>query len=62
MLRAEKLYFRRKNRKRAYRDAETGLFPFVKLIEAPGTVYTEAEQFLRKVRTGGEAERQERAQ
>ena len=34
------------NRKRAYRDAETGLHPFVKLIEAAGTVCTEAERFL----------------
>jgi hypothetical protein len=27
------------NRKRAYRNAETGLHPFVKLIEASGTMY-----------------------
>ena len=44
------------NRKRAYRDAETGLHPFVKLIEAPGTVYAEAGQFLSEVRAGVEAE------
>lgn len=50
------------NRKRAYRDAETGLHPFVKLIEAPGTVYTETERFLSEVRAGVEAERQAREQ
>jgi hypothetical protein len=44
------------NRKRAYRDVETGLHPFVKLIEAPGTVYAKAGQFLSEVRAGVEAE------
>ena len=50
------------NRKRAYRDAGTGLHPFVKLIEAPGLVYIEAERFLNDVRAGVEAERQQREQ
>ena len=50
------------NRKRAYRNAETGLHPFVKLIEAPGTVYTEAEPFLSDVRAGVEAEQHAREQ
>jgi len=34
----------------------------VKLIEAPGTVYTEAERFLSEVRAGVEAEQQAREQ
>lgn len=50
------------NRKRAYRNAETGLHPFVKLIEAPGTVYTEAERFIGDVRVGVEAEQHAREQ
>jgi hypothetical protein len=45
-----------------YRDAETGLHLLVKLIEAPGTVYTEAERFLSEVRAGVEAEQQAREQ
>jgi hypothetical protein len=50
------------NRKRAYRDAITGLHPFVKLIEAPGTMYPEAVQFLNEVRAGVEAEQRARQQ
>ena len=34
------------NRKAKYRDATTGLHPFVKLIEASGEVYSEAPRFL----------------
>ena len=34
----------------------------MKLIEAPGTVYTEAERFLSKVRAGVEADQQAREQ
>jgi len=34
----------------------------VKLIEAPGTVYTEAERFLSEVRAGVEADQQAREQ
>jgi hypothetical protein len=50
------------NRKRAYRDVETGFHPFVKLIEAPGTVYAEAGQFLSEIRAGVEAEQLARQQ
>jgi hypothetical protein len=50
------------NRKPAYRDAETGLHPFVKLIEAPGMVYAEAGRFIRDVRAGVEAEQHAREQ
>ena len=50
------------NRKRAYRNAETGLHPFVKLIEASGTVYTEADRFIGDVRAGVEAEQHAREQ
>ena len=38
------------NRKGRYRDPETGLFPFVKLIRATGDVYPEAARFLSQVR------------
>lgn len=38
------------NRKEKYRDAVTGLHPFVRLIEAKGGVYTEAHNFLSRVR------------
>ena len=45
------------NRKIQYRDAATGLHPFVKLIEAQGTVYPAADRFLAKVRVAVEEER-----
>lgn len=48
------------NRKRKYCDPQTGLHPFVKLVEAGGTVYREAERFLADVRSSVEWERQER--
>jgi hypothetical protein len=38
------------NRKPRYLDASTGLYPFVRLIEAGGGVYLEAERFLAGVR------------
>ena len=38
------------NRKSRYRDPETGLYPFVKLIRATGEVYAEAGRFLSQVR------------
>jgi hypothetical protein len=44
--------FRRKNRKEKYRDATTGLHPFVKLVEAGGAVFPEAELFLKEVARG----------
>jgi hypothetical protein len=34
------------NRKAKYLDASTGLYPYVRLIEATGSVYPEGEQFL----------------
>jgi hypothetical protein len=45
------------NRKDKYRDANTGLHPFVKLIEAPGAVYPESSRFLADVRAAADAER-----
>ena len=41
------------NRKEKYRDAD-GLFPFVKLIEAPGSVYRQAKLFLSELRAACE--------
>jgi hypothetical protein len=38
------------NRKTRHLDASTGLYPFVRLIEAGGGVYPEAEHFLAGVR------------
>ena len=38
------------NRKAKYFDASTGLYPFVRLIEAAGGVYPEAERFLAGVK------------
>jgi len=49
----------RKNRKAKYVDASTGLYPFVRLIEAGGGVYPEAERFLAGVQD--EVERQRAA-
>lgn len=48
------------NRKAKYLNAETGLFPFVRLIEATGRVYPEAERFLAGVRTELERRQAER--
>lgn len=38
------------NRKAKYLDASTGLYPFVRLIEAAGSIYPEAVQFLADVK------------
>jgi len=38
------------NRKAKYLDASTGLYPYVRLIEASGSVYPEAERFLAGVK------------
>ncbi len=38
------------NRKEKYRDAVTGLHPFVRLIEANGNTYPEAHNFLSRIR------------
>jgi hypothetical protein len=46
------------NRKEKYRDQETGLYPFVKLVCATGCVYPEAQRFLSRVRA--DIERQHR--
>ncbi len=48
------------NRKERHRDPDTGLHPFVKVIEADGAVYPEAGHFLTEVRTAMEQERRER--
>ena len=50
----------RKNRKAKYVDASTGLYPFVRLIEAGGGVYPEAERFLSGVKNDIERQRAER--
>lgn len=49
------------NRKTKYLDVMTGLYPFVKLIEATGRCYTGAGAFLETVRGGLEQRRQEEA-
>jgi len=38
------------NRKAKYLDASTGLYPFVRLIEAAGSIYPEAARFLAGVK------------
>lgn len=45
------------NRKSKYRSTETGLYPFVKIIEANGEVYPAAHEFIRAVRAGVEERR-----
>jgi hypothetical protein len=45
------------NRKEKYRDPATGLHPFVKVVEATGLVYPEAQGFVAEVRRQIEAER-----
>jgi len=56
------------NRKAKHLDASTGLYPFVRLIEAGGGVYPDAERFLAGVKSGvelrtngGNASRQKRS-
>ena len=48
------------NRKAAHLDAASGLFPFVRLIEASGESYPEASRFLAAVRADLERERLDR--
>ena len=48
------------NRKAKYLDASTGLYPFVRLIEAGGDVYPEAERFLADVKNEVERQKAER--
>jgi hypothetical protein len=50
------------NRKANYRDEGTGLYPFVRLVEAAGGVYPEAQRFLAGVRTEVERYQAEREQ
>jgi hypothetical protein len=38
------------NRKPRHQDLVTGLFPFVRLVEAAGKVYPQAERFIAEVR------------
>lgn len=48
------------NRKFKYCDPQTGLYPFVLLLEAPGTIFPESERFLAKVSVELERRREER--
>ena len=48
------------NRKLKYQDVTTGLYPLVRLIEAEGKVYSQADQFLASVRRSVEERRQAR--
>jgi hypothetical protein len=48
------------NRKAKYADAGTGLYPFVRLIEAGGGVYPEAERFIAALKDEFERQRAER--
>ncbi len=52
--------FGRNNRKTKYLDANTGLYPFVRLIEAGGRVYPEAGRFLAGVKCELERRNSER--
>ena len=45
------------NRKAKYLDASSGLYPFVRLIEAGGEVYPEADRFLTDVKNDVERQR-----
>ena len=46
------------NRKQKYRDSATGLYPFVKVVQAPGTVYPESERFVMHIRRQLEIDRE----
>jgi hypothetical protein len=48
------------NRKAKYMDVQTGLYPFVRLVEAPGQAYTKAGEFLHDVQLRMEREAEER--
>ena len=48
------------NRKNKYVDPATGRFPFVRIVEATGKVYPEADRFLSGVQTRLENEQVER--
>jgi hypothetical protein len=46
------------NRKEKYRHSATGLYPFVKIVQATGTVYPESERFILQIRRQLEIERE----
>jgi hypothetical protein len=46
------------NRKEKYCDGATGLYPFVKIVQASGTVYPESERFILHIRRQLEIERE----
>ncbi|MGI9074118.1 MAG: DNA-primase RepB domain-containing protein [Bryobacteraceae bacterium] len=48
------------NRKQKYQDAVTGLHPFVRLVEANGSVYQEGERFVAEVKRALEEQTRER--
>jgi hypothetical protein len=48
------------NRKAKYMDVSTGLYPFVRLIEAEGRIYPEAERFVAGVKNEVERQKAER--
>jgi hypothetical protein len=50
------------NRKAKHFDARTGLYPFVRLVEAGGGIYPDAERFLAGVKSGVELRPAERTQ
>jgi hypothetical protein len=50
------------NRKAKHFDASTGLYPFVRLVEAEGEAYPAAERFLAGVKSGLERRHAEREQ
>ena len=49
------------NRKPSHQDVVTGLYPFVRLIEAEGTVYPAAARFVAEIRRQVERRSQEKA-
>ena len=46
------------NRKQKHRDSATGLYPFVSVVQAPGTVYPESERFVLHIRRQLEIDRE----
>jgi hypothetical protein len=48
------------NRKAKYRNEETRLYPFVRVVEAAGSVYPAAKEFLETIRRELEEQRQQR--
>jgi hypothetical protein len=50
------------NRKPAYQDVVSGLYPFVRLVEASGQIYSEAQRFIAGVKSDLEQQRHRREQ